>query len=92
LGPRLAKRIVFAGRVQGVGFRYTSLRIAKGYELTGHVRNLADGTVEMVAQGSSKEIDDCLREIQAYFGDYIRECTIKGIPWSPRFTDFRIDY
>lgn len=92
MGPKLAKRIIFSGRVQGVGFRYTSLRIAQGYELTGYVRNLADGTVEMMAQGIGKEIDDCLREIQAYFGDYVRDCTVREVPWNPRFTDFRITY
>ncbi|MHC4721051.1 MAG: acylphosphatase [Planctomycetota bacterium] len=51
-----AKHIVFTGRVQGVGFRFTALDIANRYNLTGQVRNLRDGTVEMVAQGSSDDI------------------------------------
>jgi len=87
-----AKHIVFHGRVQGVGFRYTSLRIAAGYELTGFVRNLPDRTVEMLAQGTTREIDNCLRDIQEYFGGHIKDCVTKEIPYNPRYTDFRISY
>ncbi|MHC4288506.1 MAG: acylphosphatase, partial [Planctomycetota bacterium] len=43
---KIAKQIIFKGRVQGVGFRYTTQRAASRYELTGYVRNLPDGTVE----------------------------------------------
>ena len=88
----IAKHIIFQGRVQGVGFRYTSLRIAAGYELTGFIRNLPDGTVEMLAQGMEKEIDNCLRDIQEYFGGHIGDCATKEIPFNPRHTDFRISY
>lgn len=88
----LAKRIIFKGQVQGVGFRYTSLRIAGRYEITGFVRNLPDGSVEMVAQGASGEIDNCLQDIQDYFGGYVRDLAIQEIPHNPRHTDFRISY
>ena len=88
----VAKHITFQGRVQGVGFRYTSLRIAAGYELTGFVRNLPGGAVEMVVQGTEKEIDNCLRDIQQYFGGHIRDCATKEIPYDPRHADFRISY
>jgi acylphosphatase len=88
----VARHITFQGRVQGVGFRYTSLRIAAGYELTGFVRNLPGGAVEMVAQGTQKDIDKCLREIQEYFGGHIRDCATKEIPYDPRRADFRISY
>ena len=46
------RRIIFHGRVQGVGFRYTTHRIARGFPVTGFVRNLTDGTVELVACGT----------------------------------------
>ena len=87
-----ARHVIFIGRVQGVGFRYTSLRIAAGYELTGFVRNLPGGAVEMVLQGIEKEIDNCLRDIQQYFGGHIRDCARKEIPYDPRHADFRISY
>jgi acylphosphatase len=88
----IAMHIIFQGRVQGVGFRYTSLRIAAGYALTGSVRNLPDGSVEMLAQGMKKDIDNCLSDIQEYFGGHIRDCATKEIPFDPRHADFRISY
>ncbi len=47
-------RVLFAGRVQGVGFRATTCELARGYQLTGCVRNLADGRVELEAQGIAR--------------------------------------
>ena len=51
----VAKRLVVSGRVQGVGFRYFVVQAARRLEITGYVRNLRDGTVEIVAEG--KPID-----------------------------------
>ena len=92
MNPIVAKRIVFQGQVQGVGFRYTSLRIAGHYEVSGFVKNLPDGTVEMVAQGEKAEIDNCVSDIQDYFRGYIRDYTILEIPYNPSYMDFRISY
>ncbi len=50
-------RIVYSGNVQGVGFRYTAKRTAEGYEVTGVVRNLPDGRVELVAEGARAELE-----------------------------------
>ncbi len=49
--------ILYTGRVQGVGFRYTAQSIARGYEVTGWVRNLPDGRVELVAEGPQEEVE-----------------------------------
>lgn len=49
--------IFYTGRVQGVGFRYTAKRVALGYEVTGIVRNLPDGRVELAAEGSRDELE-----------------------------------
>ncbi len=54
---RVRLRIVYAGQVQGVGFRYTVKSLAPGYEVTGGVRNLPDGRVEMIAEGARDELD-----------------------------------
>ena len=86
----IAKHIIFKGRVQGVGFRYTAQRIASLSQLTGFVRNLPDGSVEMLAQGPLKDIENCLQDIQESFNDYIRETKINDIPPDPRYTNFQI--
>ena len=50
-------RVLYSGSVQGVGFRYTVRTVANGFEVTGTVRNLADGSVELVAEGQKDELD-----------------------------------
>ena len=49
--------IFYTGRVQGVGFRYTTKNVALGYEVTGTVRNLSDGRVELIAEGQREELE-----------------------------------
>ena len=88
----IARHILFIGHVQGVGFRYTVQRIAGRYGLAGYVRNLSDGTVEMLVQGSSEDIDLCLEEIDAEFPGHIHERKVRQVPPSPRYTDFRIAF
>lgn len=53
-------RAIVYGLVQGVGFRYHTQQTAQGLELTGYVRNLADGTVEIMAAGSAEALDALL--------------------------------
>jgi acylphosphatase len=50
-------QIYYSGRVQGVGFRYTVKTVATGFDLTGTVRNLSDGRVELIAEGAKEELD-----------------------------------
>ena len=87
-----AIRYIFAGRVQGVGFRYTALRIVRPYEITGFVRNLPDGSVEMLAQGPEGDIQMCINDLQEYFGSSIREIKTTDSAPNPSLTDFRIEY
>ena len=55
-GSKKQMQALFSGRVQGVGFRYTACRIAESFKVTGCVRNLADGNVEVVAEGREQEL------------------------------------
>ena len=57
-------QILYSGSVQGVGFRYTVKRIATGYEITGTIRNLPDGRVELVAEGARSELEAFRQGIQ----------------------------
>lgn len=89
---QIAKRIIFIGRVQGVGFRFTAFNIANRHQLTGFVCNLPDNTVEMLAQGPSETIDECIQDIEESFGGYIRETKTTEIPYDPKYKDFKITF
>ena len=66
----LRKRIIFYGRVQGVGFRYTAFQAAREAKATGWVRNEFDGSVTMEIQGREEQIDRVLQTMQS--AKYIR--------------------
>ena len=57
--------VFFSGRVQGVGFRYTAVSIARGFLVTGFVRNLDDGRVELLAEGEEEDLKSFLAKISA---------------------------
>ena len=63
------KEIVFRGRVQGVGFRYTAKLVAERYAVTGWVRNRHDGCVEMLVEGSSAESAEFIDEVISTVND-----------------------
>ncbi len=68
----------FSGRVQGVGFRYSTLQLAKGYEVTGHVRNLSDGRVELEIEGNEAECRKFVAAIQDELDAYVRKTELAG--------------
>ena len=57
MNSRKRLHVLYSGRVQGVGFRYTAKTVATGFEVTGIVRNLADGRVELIAEGLKDELE-----------------------------------
>jgi acylphosphatase len=89
---QVAKNVVFFGRVQGVGFRYTTRRIAERHNLTGWVKNLPDGTVEALLQGSESDIQGCLDDLNEDFSGYLRNTRITPVPFNPRYTGFQITF
>ncbi len=68
--PMIRKHMIFCGQVQGVGFRYRARYAAEGLGVTGWVRNEWDGTVQMEAQGTEKQINQLLKMINQ--GSYVR--------------------
>ena len=72
----VCKRVYYSGRVQGVGFRYTARRLAQGHPVSGYVRNLADGRVELVAQGTAELVNAFLEAVARRMADYIEETSV----------------
>jgi len=65
--------VLYEGHVQGVGFRYSAQHIAQTYAVTGYVRNLADGRVEVVAEGEENEVERFIEHIKTSpLRDYIQ--------------------
>lgn len=62
---QVRRRVVVRGRVQGVGFRYATVRAALGHGVTGFVRNLPDGTVEAQVEGAPEDVDEMLAFLRA---------------------------
>jgi acylphosphatase len=58
-----SKRIIFSGRVQGVGFRDTVKQLVLGFEVVGTIKNLKDGTVELEVSGEKTEVHEFIQEI-----------------------------
>lgn len=68
---RVTESVYFSGRVQGVGFRWTTERLAQDLPVTGFVRNLADGRVEMVATAAPATISQLIERLRGRFGEGI---------------------
>lgn len=76
----IRRHIIFYGRVQGVGFRYYSTHKAQELGLTGWVRNLYDGTVEMEVQGRSEDIDRLIRYLDGRQWIEIEKMDVRNLP------------
>jgi acylphosphatase len=85
----VCKRVQYSGRVQGVGFRYTVQALAPAYPVAGWVRNLANGDVELVAEGPPEEVDAFLKAVAHRMADYIEGSEIAEQPAS-NLQGFRI--
>lgn len=77
---KIRKHIVFYGRVQGVGFRYYAVNKANQLGLTGWVKNLPDGTVEMEVQGEEPLIDQLIIFLQNRTYIWIEKLAARSIP------------
>jgi acylphosphatase len=82
--------IFFSGRVQGVGFRYAVMQVAKEYEVAGFVRNLPDGRVQLEAEGALDEIEAFLTAVGERMHGYIRKVDRSHRERTPQFTGFTI--
>jgi acylphosphatase len=83
------KRVHYWGTVQGVGFRMTTKRVASQFAVTGHVRNLPDGQVEVVVAGDADEVMRFLDALAARMVHYIDGHKIADEP-ETAFASFEI--
>jgi acylphosphatase len=82
--------VFFTGHVQGVGFRYTTLQVAKEFEVTGRVSNLADGRVQLSAEGSVREVSAFVAALEERMHGYIRRVERSSAIGPAKYNDFRI--
>jgi acylphosphatase len=86
-----ATRVLYDGYVQGVGFRWTTKDISRGYDVAGWVRNLPDGRVELQVSGEDEEVAGFLRAIrESSLGNHISAEHTAEIEISAPFKSFRI--
>jgi len=86
------KEISFAGRVQGVGFRYSARSLARGFAVTGYVKNMPDGSVELVAEGAPGEVEQFVSALKARMAGYIESADEETSPPAGRFRGFEIAF
>ena len=80
-------RVTYSGSVQGVGFRYTVKAAATGFDVTGTVRNLPDGGVELIAEGARDELEAFRRAIrESGLDHFIRN---EDVSWGEPRGEFR---
>ena len=80
----------FSGRVQGVGFRYQTLQVAKGFEVSGFVANLPDGRVHLEAEGSAGEVRDFVAAVEERMAGHIRKVEQTEARRAAQFQGFSI--
>jgi len=88
----IRRTVYYSGRVQGVGFRYTTEAIARGFAVAGQVRNLPDGRVELVAEGLAEELDRFQQAISARMAGFIQGEQTNTTPATGEFSSFAIAY
>jgi acylphosphatase len=84
--------VIFSGRVQGVGFRYTTEEIARQFAVKGWVKNVAGGRVELMAEAEESILNDFLEDIKREFSGYIKDMEAQWDEARGNFEDFRITF
>jgi acylphosphatase len=90
--PAVAYRVHYSGRVQGVGFRATAVRIAQRFPVAGWVRNLPDGQVELLVEGPAAEVQRFLDLLGDYFKEEIQSQDVEPQPVQGQFKGFDMRY
>ena len=87
----IAKRVIYQGRVQGVGFRYMACQIAEEFEVEGYVRNLLGGDVELVLEGETEVVEEFLNGLARRMAGYLSDASMSETP-VVAYKEFQIRY
>ncbi len=82
--------VLYSGHVQGVGFRFAAERIASSLDLTGYVKNLPNGSVEVVCEGRKQQLNDFLEGVSHNVGGYISSENVQWERACGEFPSFEI--
>jgi len=82
--------VLFTGHVQGVGFRFTAQRVSDDHDVLGTVRNLPDGRVECIIEGSSKQSDAFVADVSERMSGFIHGVTQQSAPVTGEFSSFEV--
>jgi acylphosphatase len=88
--PVLHATVYFSGHVQGVGFRYSTLQVAKEFEVAGYVQNLADGRVLLEVEGRAEVVDEFVAAVVERMHGYVRKTERTQQKRAPVFQGFGI--
>ena len=83
-------KVFFSGRVQGVGFRFQTLQVAREFEVAGRVSNLPDGRVALEVEGEIGEVKAFVAAVQERMDGFIRQTEQTGATRVPQFYGFEI--
>jgi len=84
--------VFFSGNVQGIGFRYSALEIAQNLGLSGFVKNLPDGRVELLAEGSEEKLQELCQKLNQEFKNQIQDSEISWSETSQKYSSFEINF
>lgn len=82
--------VYFTGHVQGVGFRYATLQVAREFEVTGRVGNQSDGRVLLEVEGNPRAVNAFIAAVEERMHGYIRRTERTSSKRAAQFQDFRI--
>ena len=88
----IRRHVYYSGTVQGVGFRYAAVGLAGGRGVSGWVRNLEDGRVEIVVEGEEAAVLGFLAAVRDRMGGYVRKAEERDEPPTGEFGAFHVAY
>jgi acylphosphatase len=86
----IRRQTIFRGTVQGVGFRWTTRRLAAQYRVTGYVRNCPDGSVELLTEGDPAEVEAFCQAVRQRMSDYVLRADSTDAPATGEFLNFDV--